>query len=76
MFEPYKLPLRITWVLSHTGMAGKDDLADAVLGGASDFMDDIMSKVAQWSQAKDDQKVLCMHVSVSVVSLCVPKINC
>jgi len=32
--------------------------------------------VAQWSQAKDDQKVLCMHVSVSVVKLYVPKIHC
>ena len=38
-------------------MAGKDDVADAVLGGASDFMTDIFNKTAQWFYAKDDQKV-------------------
>ena len=40
-------------------MAGKDDIADAVLGGASDFMSDIGAKVLQWYRAKDDEKVLC-----------------
>ena len=44
-------------VMRHTGMAGKDDLADAVLGGASDFISDIFTKIAQWSYAKEDQKV-------------------
>ena len=43
--------------MRHTGMAGKDDLADAVLGGASDFISDIFTKIAQWSYAKEDQKV-------------------
>ena len=47
-------------VISHTGMAGKDDTADAVLGGASDFMSDILAKVKQWYEAKDDCKVLCI----------------
>ena len=47
-------------------MAGKDDLADAVLGGASDFMADIIAKMAKWYEAADDQKVLYMCVSVSV----------
>ena len=47
-------------------MAGKDDLADAVLGGASDFMADIIAKMAKWYEAADDQKVLNMCVSVSV----------
>ena len=42
-------------------MAGKDDTADAVLGGASDFMSDIFAKVIQWYGAKDDQKVLRVH---------------
>ena len=42
----------------HTGLAGKDDTADAVLGGASDFMSDITAKITQWYRAKDDEKVL------------------
>ena len=42
-------------------MAGKDDIADAVLGGASDFMSDISTKMIQWYLAKDDEKVLCVH---------------
>ena len=46
-------------------MAGKDDTADAVLGGASDFMNDIVAKMYQWYGAKDDQKVLCVHHAVS-----------
>ena len=40
-------------------MAGKDDVADAVLGGASDFMCDISAKMIRWHLAKDDEKVLC-----------------
>ena len=51
-------------------MAGKDDLADAVLGGASDFMADIVAKMANWYEAEDDQKVRCMHVSVNVCTVC------
>ena len=47
-------------VMYHTGMAGKDDVADAVLGGASDFMSDISAKILQWYRAKDDEKVLCI----------------
>ena len=46
-------------VMYHTGLAGKDDTADAVLGGASDFMSDITAKMMQWYMAKDDEKVLC-----------------
>ena len=58
-------------VISHTGMAGKDDTADAVLGGASDFMSDIFAKITQWYEAKDDHKVLCiceslMHCNVVI----------
>ena len=41
-------------------MAGKDDIADAMLGGASDFMSDIAAKILQWYRAKDDEKVLCI----------------
>ena len=39
-------------------MAGKDEIANAVLGGASDYMCDIFAKIMQWYYAKDDQKVL------------------
>ena len=42
-------------------MAGKDDIADAVLGGASDFMNDIFAQIVKWFVAKDDQKVFCVH---------------
>lgn len=52
-------------------MAGKDEIADAVLGGASDYMCDIFAKIMQWYYAKDDQKVLsvfahvvCSHVVI------------
>jgi len=38
-------------------MAGKDDVADAVLGGASDFISDIFAKVIKWYGAKGDEKV-------------------
>ena len=62
-FMNYVFDQRINRILSHTGMAGKDDLADAVLGGASDFMADIIAKMAQWFEMEDDQQVFCMHVS-------------
>ena len=43
-------------------MAGKDDISDAVLGGASDYMNDIIAKIIQWYQAKDEDKVLfCLY---------------
>ena len=42
-------------------MAGKDDMANAVLGGASDYMSDITAKIIQWYQAKDDAKVVCLY---------------
>ena len=46
-------------------MAGKDDLADAVLGGASDFIADIIAKMAQWFEVEEDQQVftyfVCMY---------------
>ena len=48
-------------------MAGKDDIADAVLGGASDFMSDIFAKLVQWFyEPNDDQKVLSVHVLMFV----------
>ena len=42
-------------------MAGKDELANAVLGGASDYMTDIAAKIIQWYQAKDEDKVVCLY---------------
>lgn len=43
-------------------MAGKDEIANAVLGGASDFMSDIWAKIIQWYFAKDDQKVVTLSL--------------
>lgn len=43
------------WYL--TGLAGKDALADAVLGGASDYMSDIGTNLIKIYYAKDDEKV-------------------
>jgi len=45
-------------------MAGKDDLANAVLGGASDYMYDIIATVIKIYHAKDEEKVLniCMCI--------------
>ena len=42
---------------THTGMAGQDEIANAVLGGASDYMCDIFANIMRWYYAKDDQKV-------------------
>ena len=43
----------------HTGMAGKDDLANAVLGGASDYLSDIAANLIKaYYLAKDEEKVL------------------
>ena len=43
-------------------MAGKDELSNAILGGASDYMNDITTKIIQWYQAKDEDKVLCLYI--------------
>jgi len=40
-----------------TGMSGKDTLSDAMLGGASDFMNDINTQLVTIRQAKDEDKV-------------------
>ena len=41
-------------------MAGKDELANAILGGASDYISDIYAKLTQYYQAKDEDKVVCL----------------
>ena len=41
-------------------MAGKDELANAILGGASDYVSDIYAKLTQYYQAKDEDKVVCL----------------
>lgn len=46
----------------HIGMAGKDEMANAMLEGASDHMRDIFAKIMQWYYAKDDQKVHALFV--------------
>ena len=43
------------WI--HTGIAGKDELADAVLGGASDYISDIITAFAKVFYASDEEKV-------------------
>jgi len=53
-----KICLFSTFII--TGMAGKDAQADAVLGGASDFMTDIFAHVIKIYYAKDDEKVIMM----------------
>ena len=57
----------------HTGMAGKDDISNAVLGGASDYMYDITAKLMQWYQAKDEDKVLfCLYTwNIELVFMCI-----
>ena len=45
----------------YVGMAGKDELSNAILGGASDYITDIGAKVIQWYQAKDEDKVLYLY---------------
>ena len=51
-------------------MAGKDELADAVLGGASDYMSDIFAKIIQWYEAKDDQKVGTLFLEMCLLNFC------
>ena len=55
-----------------TGMAGKDAVADAVLGGASDYMVDISAQLIKIYYAKDDEKVtvvlpLCLCIDAGLV---------
>ena len=38
-------------------MSGKDTLCDAMLGGASDFMNDINAQLVTIRQTKDEDKV-------------------
>jgi len=40
-----------------TGMGGKDELADAVLGGTSDYISDIAAILSKMFFSKDDEKV-------------------
>ena len=54
---------------AHTGMAGKDEVANAVLGGASDFMSDIWVKIIHWYFAKDDQKVVCLWTCITMFAI-------
>ena len=49
---------------SYIGMAGKDELSNAILGGASDYLSDIRGKIMQWYQAKDEDKVLCLYINI------------
>jgi len=39
-------------------MAGKDELADAVLGGSSDYILDIVAQVTKLFYANEDEKVI------------------
>ena len=39
------------------GMGGKDELSDAILGGASDFMSDIFAQLVKIHYTKDEDKV-------------------
>ena len=54
-------------ICHHTGMAGKDEIANAILGGASDYIHDIAAKLIQWYQAKDEEKVLCICKRLQLV---------
>ena len=38
-------------------MAGKDELANAVLGGVSDYLNDILANLAKIFRANDEEKV-------------------
>ena len=42
----------------HVGMAGKDELSNAVLGGASDYLGDIFTKMFEVVLAQGEQKVV------------------
>ena len=42
----------------HTGMAGKDELSNAILGGASDYLSDIDVHAGKLFFVQGDEKVL------------------
>ena len=51
-----------------TGMAGRDVLGNAVLGGASDYMLDITSHLSKMFGVSDEEKVcMCIHVCACIV---------
>ena len=39
-------------------MAGKDELSDAILGGSSDYISDLRTKLRDTHYAEGDEKVL------------------
>jgi len=49
-----------------TGMAGKDALGNAVLGGTSDYMLDISSHLSKMFGVSDEEKV-CMYICTSIL---------
>ena len=64
----------------HTGMAGKNELDNALLGGASDYMADISIKMLQWYEAKDEDKVrtvYALYYTTGCVDMCMvyPLVN-
>jgi len=46
-----------TYFLSVIGLAGNNDLDDAILGGVSDYICDIASNLGKIWSAKDNEKV-------------------
>lgn len=44
-------------------MAGKDELANAVLGGASDYIADMFTQMGKIFFAKEDEKVIIIYTS-------------
>ena len=48
------------YVYCHTGMAGKNELANAVLGGTSDYLSDIIAILTTLYRANDEEKVCTM----------------
>ena len=44
-------------IVMHTGMAGKDQLADAVLGGAADYIGDIAAILSKMFYASEQERV-------------------
>ena len=43
-------------------MAGKDELSNAVLGGASDYLDDILTKMFKVVFAQGEEKVVIHYI--------------
>lgn len=44
-------------IVTHTGMAGKDQLADSVLGGAADYIGDIAAILSKMFYASEQERV-------------------